>query len=453
MKVELPAYRDLKPFVGSLFREVPATWKPKRLKFLMPDVTVGIVITPSKYYVDSGVPAVRSLNVKNGKLTDDELVFFSPADNERLSKTRIYKDDIVIVRTGETGSCAVVDERFDGANCIDLIIIRKSRHLRPKFLQYFLSSAEAIAEISVKSNGAIQQHFNIQLVRELGLLQPSLEEQDAIISFLDREAQKIDRLIEVRNKQVRLLQEHRKAVIHRAVTQGLNQQASLIVTSLPWAQHMPAHWGKKRLKFLGQIVLGKMMSNKDAGEMKLCPYLKARNVQWELVDVSDIDEMWFSQEEMRKLRLAYGDVVVTEGGEVGRAAMWRGELEECYLQNSVHKVTFRKPHDPEYFLYQFAAAGHAGHFEAVANRISIAHLTRDKLADLTLLVPPPDEQRLILSSIKRETAKLDAVLLKFQRELDILAEYRASLISHAVTGKIDVRGLVNSKRFETVGAL
>ena len=93
-------------------------------------------------------------------------------------KTRIYKDDVVIVRTGQTGACAVVDERFDGTNCIDLIIVRKSRHLRSKFLQYFLASGEAAAEITMSSNGAIQQHFNIGLVREIGLLQPSVEEQE-----------------------------------------------------------------------------------------------------------------------------------------------------------------------------------------------------------------------------------------------------------------------------------
>ena len=77
----------------------------------MPQVGVGIVITPSKYYVEEGVPAIRSLNVKDGRLTDNDLVYFFQEDNRRLAKTRIYKGDIVIVRTGQTGACAVVDER------------------------------------------------------------------------------------------------------------------------------------------------------------------------------------------------------------------------------------------------------------------------------------------------------------------------------------------------------
>jgi type I restriction enzyme S subunit len=453
MKVELPTYLCLQALPGSLFGSVPTTWRPSRLKFVMPNVTVGIVITPSKYYVEAGVPAIRSLNVKDGRLTDADLVFFSDEDNRKLAKTRIYIDDIVIVRTGQTGSCAVVDERFNGANCIDLIIVRKSRHLRSKFLQYFLSSGEAAAEIAVSSNGAIQQHFNIGLVREISLLQPSLAEQDAIIAFLDRETAKIDRLMAARRKQVELLQEQRNTVIHHAVTRGLDPDAKFISAVLPWAIQMPKHWVKKRLKFIGRIVLGKMMTNKDAGSMSLRPYLKARNVRWEMVDVTDIDEMWFSSDEMESLRLAKGDLVVTEGGEVGRTALWRAELDECYLQNSVHKITVRAPHEPEYFLYQFHAVGHAGHFDAIVNRVSIAHLTGDKLADVNLLVPPPEEQRSIINHIKRETAKFDTLISKYDRELGFLAEYRASLISHAVTGKIDVRGLVTPTQREAVKTL
>jgi hypothetical protein len=69
----------------------------------MPNVTVGIVITPSKYYTDDGVPAIRSLNVKDGRLADDDLVFFSEEDNWKLANTRIYKGDVVIVRTGQSG--------------------------------------------------------------------------------------------------------------------------------------------------------------------------------------------------------------------------------------------------------------------------------------------------------------------------------------------------------------
>src|SRR5689334_18750533 len=103
MRIELLNYKDASQIEGKFFRFVPATWSVKRLKFVMPEENVGIVITPSKYYVDKGVPAIRSLNVRKGKLTDNDLVFFSEADNRRLAKTRIYKGDLVIVRTGETG--------------------------------------------------------------------------------------------------------------------------------------------------------------------------------------------------------------------------------------------------------------------------------------------------------------------------------------------------------------
>jgi type I restriction enzyme S subunit len=452
MKIELSPYPTYEQTKSEWIGDVPTGWDVLPFKRICKRVDVGIAEAATHAYAETGVPIVRGTNVRPNKI-EGEILFIEPWFAEKNHSKYMRAGDLVTVRTGYPGVTAVIPDELDNSQCFTLIISTlKEGHL-PKFYSYFFNSTCGMAHFAVQGWGSAQTNISVPTVQEILVPFPPTDQQEAIVSFLDHETAKIERVVEVRQKQVDLLQEQRCAVIHHAVTKGLDPQASLVLTGLPWARHMPAQWKKKRLKFLGQIVLGKMMTNNDAGEMKLRPYLKARNVQWDLVDVSDIDEMWFAPSEMKKLGLARGDLVVTEGGEVGRAAMWRGELEECYLQNSVHKVTFRKPNEPEYFLYQFYAAGHAGHFDAIVNRISIAHLTRDKLADVTFLVPLPDEQRSIASYIEREIAKLDAVISQYHRELELLDEYRASLISHAVTGKIDVRGLVDSTRPEAVGAL
>jgi type I restriction enzyme, S subunit len=104
--------------------EVPLHWGIKRLKYVAPEVTVGIVVTPAKYYVDDGVPCLRSLNVREDGLRSESLVYISIESNTMLRKSMICKGDIVVVRTGQPGVAAVVDDRFHGANCIDLIIVR-----------------------------------------------------------------------------------------------------------------------------------------------------------------------------------------------------------------------------------------------------------------------------------------------------------------------------------------
>jgi type I restriction enzyme S subunit len=317
MKAVLPVYPTYKSLPGSLFEAVPHAWRPVRLKFVMPHVTVGIVITPSKYYVDEGVPAIRSLNVKDGRLTDEDLVFFSEQDNQKLEKTRIYKDDVVIVRTGQTGACAVVDQRFDGANCIDLIIVRKSRHLRSKFLQYFLASGEAAAEITMSSNGAIQQHFNIGLVREFGLLQPSIREQDAVVAFLDRETAKIDRLMEVRLKQVERLQEQRTAVIHHAVTKGLDPHAKMKPSGIKWLGDIPVDWHLFRLGYVSTVKARLGWKGLTASE-----YVDSGNLFLSTPDIKgaeiDFDNANFISDaryfESPEIMLQIGDVLLVKDG-------------------------------------------------------------------------------------------------------------------------------------------
>jgi len=218
---------------------------------------------------------IRSLNVKDGKLIDDDLVFFSEEDNRKLANTRIYLGDLVIVRTGQTGACAVVDEKFDGVNCIGLIIVRKSRHLRSKFLRYFLMSGEAAAEIAINSNGAIQQHFNIRLVREIGLLQPPIDQQDAVIAFLDEETAKIDRLLEARQKQIALLAEQRTAVIHHAVTKGLDSRAKMKPSGVNWLENIPADWNIAPLWSLAEFTVSNVDKKSQPREQPvlLCNYV------------------------------------------------------------------------------------------------------------------------------------------------------------------------------------
>ena len=198
--------------------KIPSHWEVKKLKYVTHQITVGIVITPSKYYVDSGVPCPRSLNVKNGKLTEDDLVYISPESNQELYKSMIFKGDLVSVRSGQPGATAIVDERFDGANCIDLIITRKSHRFDSEFMVYLLNSEVIQRQFALGSGGAIQQHFNIETAKELLVLLPPMDEQKKIVVFLEETTKRIDRLAELANKTIERLQERRASLIAAAVS-------------------------------------------------------------------------------------------------------------------------------------------------------------------------------------------------------------------------------------------
>lgn len=205
--------------------EIPRHWELKRLKFISPEITVGIVVTPAKYYEDSGVPCLRSLNVKETGLTNADLVYISPESNELLSKSKVFVRDLVAVRSGQPGTTAIVDERFDGANCMDLIIIRHAPLFDSHFLAYFLNSGAAIIQFSEGSEGAIQQHFNIETAKNLLIPLPPLSEQRTIVSMIAEEAAKLGSLKQAAKRAIDLLHERRAALIAAAVTGQIRARA------------------------------------------------------------------------------------------------------------------------------------------------------------------------------------------------------------------------------------
>ncbi|MFD6363616.1 hypothetical protein ACFWFX_27795, partial [Streptomyces roseolus] len=127
------------------------------LKYLVADITVGIVITPAKWYVESGgTPALRGLNVRPGVIDQSDLVRISAEGDAENVKSRLKAGDVVVVRTGQAGAAAVVPPQLVGANCIDLIVVRPGRSMAPKYLEYVLNSQYAQAHVSEHSVGSIQ---------------------------------------------------------------------------------------------------------------------------------------------------------------------------------------------------------------------------------------------------------------------------------------------------------
>lgn len=200
------------------FGEVPAHWEVRRLRHVSPEITVGIVVEPSKYYVEEGVPALRSLNIRPGSITLDGLVFISSESNAQLSKSKLRSGDLVAVRSGQPGTTAVVPQELDGCNCIDLIIIRKPSAGSERFLSWFLGSDAATVQFSIGTAGAIQQHFNVGTAMDLLVTVPPSDEQHAVAAFLDQEGAKFDALIAEAERSTALLQERHTALVFAAVT-------------------------------------------------------------------------------------------------------------------------------------------------------------------------------------------------------------------------------------------
>ncbi|MGA5521301.1 restriction endonuclease subunit S [Streptomyces pseudogriseolus] len=189
------------------------------LKYMVEAVSVGIVITPARWYVDSGgTPALRGINVKPGAINSGDLVQISTQGHAEHAKSRLQAGDVVVVRTGQAGAAAVVPPEFDGANCIDLIIVRPGPKVAPKYLEYVLNSEHARAQVSEHAVGSIQAHFNVGAMKQIPLPSVPRSEQEETVTRLDQAVGRIDRLQGKLVMQEQLLAERRLALITAAVT-------------------------------------------------------------------------------------------------------------------------------------------------------------------------------------------------------------------------------------------
>ena len=123
-----------------------------------------------------------------------------------------------------------------------------------------------------------------------------------------------------------------------------------------------------------------------------------------------------------------------EGGDVGRTCIWLNELDECYIQNSVNRVRLEK--DNEWFFLYLSSLYHSvGHYDSIVNRVSFPHLTKEKLESVIFLKPPISEQQQIVEYLDEQIQKTDKRILNEEKKVELLKEYKKSLISEVVLGK------------------
>lgn len=331
----------------------------------------------------------------------------------------------------------------DGLVSPAYVVVKPYPEANSAYFSYLFRTSAYMREVNKFSRGIVADRNRLywESFKQMPSLVPPRPEQDQIVAYLRAQDAHIARYILAKRELIKLLTEQKLTIIDHAVTRGLDPNVRLKPTGIEWLGEVPEHWEVQRLKNVANVVLGKMLTTEaKAGDGDFKPYLRSTNVQWIKPDVRDVKEMWVAKAEMAQLRVRKGDLLVSEGGEVGRACMWNDELPECYIQNSVHRVAAKPMMLPEFLFHQFFAYGKRDRFNAIVNRVSIAHLTREKLVTIPFTVPPVEEQQAICRWITDECQPLDGAIARAEEEIKLIREYRDRLIADVVTGQIDVRG-------------
>lgn len=300
------------------------------------------------------------------------------------------------------------------------------------------------------SVSAAQPGLSVSQIGSLKIPVPPLPEQTAITDFLDRETGRIDTLVAKKRRLIALLGEKRTALISRTVTRGLPGEVAREFglephtgfkdSGIEWLGEVPEGWQTPPLYSRYSIELGKMLNESRITGEHLVRYLRNVDVQWDSISYEDLPEMDIPKAEFSRYTIQTGDLLVCEGGEVGRAAIVGILSSTTGFQKALHRMRASKPtENPRYMYYVLYWASKVGVFNA-GGISTIAHLTGEQLRKYRFPAPPHPEQTAIATYLDRETAKIDQLVAKVEAAIVRLLEYRTALITAAVTGKIDVRG-------------
>lgn len=263
------------------------------------------------------------------------------------------------------------------------------------------------------------------------LLVPSPDEQRAIADYLDRETSRIDTLIEEQQRLIEMLRDRRLDVIRAEVLGKINP------FDPPPGIHLTA------IGHHFSVTLGKML---DAGKAKregdeYLPYIRAGNIQDAGLRLDDVNTMPYSAGEAAELNLLAGDLLVAEGGAVGTNVVLTADMPGWSFQKTVNRLRPLGEGCSVWLGYVLRTYRDIGIIDIVCNKSTIAHLTAEKLRALRIPDTPPDEQWRIAAYLDEQTAKIDTLIAETETFIDLARERRSALITAAVTGQIDVRGV------------
>ncbi|MDA8076665.1 MAG: restriction endonuclease subunit S, partial [Actinomycetota bacterium] len=285
-----------------------------------------------------------------------------------------------------------------------------------RFHRYLIDSV--LDDLRRRSHGTGMVHVTRNVFDETPVLLPPLAEQERIVAAIEEQGSRLDQaelLLDQAEHKVVLM---RQAILFDAVT---------------------GDWPVKSLADVAEVRLGRQRSPKNHHGEHMKPYLRAANVTWAGLKLNDVKQMNFLPDEAVTFRLANGDVLVSEAsgspGEVGKPAIWRGEISDCCFQNTLVRV---RPLGalPEWLHLVLYNAARSGRLGEAAPGVGIHHIGAARLAAWPIPVPPIDEQHRLVAEVERELALLESLTTAINHAVTRSGHLRRSILERAFSGQL-----------------
>ena len=433
--------------------DLPDGWEWVRLGSVG-DMTLGKMLDVTK---NKGTlrPYLRNINVRWGAFELSDVLEMRFEDDE-LERYSIRHGDLVICEGGEPGRCAVWQSE-------EVVFYQKALHrvraieVLPEFLYYVIRHFIISNQYERYYTGTTIKHLTGQSLRIIPIPLPPLNEQKLIVEHLQRIIEEIDKIETEKTEALSLVSFAKSKILDLAIRGQLvpqdpdDEPASVLLERIRAEKeelikqgkikrnkkesiifrgednsyyvrqdtHMesideqfifefPDNWEWCSLLNIAKIELGKTLdSAKNIGTNY--PYLRSVNVRWNEVDLSDLKEMRFEPEELDRYTVRHNDLLICEGGDVGRSCVWTDEKEILY-QNALHRVRFYGGCNPFYFMYYMMYYESRGIIKALCKGVTIKHLTGNVLSLIPFALPPIEEQDRIVKRLNRIFVLLDSII-------------------------------------------
>ena len=428
------------PWLG----EVPEHWEVRRGKWLFRH--------RKQINVDRASTNVLSLTlrgvVNNDPDNPEGLVPRDYATYQRFNKgDLVFKlIDLENLRTSRVG---LVHEDGIMSSAYVRLVPQSARNIRFFFQQYFDLYQRGIYN---QLGAGVRSTLGPGDLLDLSVAVPPLPEQSAIARFLDQAERRIRRYIRAKQKLIKLLEEQKQAIIHRAVTRGLDPNVRLKPSGVEWLGDVPENWDVTRLKFVATHIVDCLHATPVYSETGEYPAIRTADVQPGRLLVESarrVDAAHYRRWTAR-MTPAEGDIFYTREGErFGIAALVPADVRACISQRMM-AFRIHPTHSSAYIMWQINCQ-HV-YAQAAGDVIGAAapHVNVERIKNFWLVLPPRQDQDDIVAAVTRAHAVPDSAIARAKSEIALIREYRTRLIADVVTGKLDVREAAERLPDETV---
>lgn len=436
MIADLKPYAEYKesglPWLG----QVPGHWEVRRMKLLLREVdarsTTGReqLLRVSQY---SGV--TRRKSVDGSDVPDTRA-------SSLVGYKRVMPSDLVInIMLAWNGSMGV--SRYDGIASPAYCVYRFKPGAIPWYYHELLRLPVYKGRIKAASTGVVESRLRLYSddLGRIEVIQPPLAEQAAIVRFLDWANGRLERAIRAKRKVIALLNEQKQAIIHRAVTRGLDPSVPLKPSGIHWLGDIPQHWRVWRLKFVALNIVDCLHATPRYSDAGTHPAIRTADIVAGVVLVDQAKKV-SSRDYARwttRLQPQEGDILYSREGErFGIAACVPAAAQLCISQRM---MVFRiaTEHCSKFVMWLLNSRSTYGQALQDVMGATAPHVNISTIRNYYLALPPKREQEAVVERIGAETHPIEVAIDRLKREIELLREYRTRLVADVVTGKLDVR--------------